>query len=433
MSPSDSVSVFAEGTFEEQLQELLEYTARGTPDEERTALLQSLRDVVKTGSAPLDEDGRRTAFELVLKNTKGVGQGTDRGMCGHHHSRSLLTFAAEIEGFFNLLYSHLFTLWQVNSSEPRQHVVYLLNLISSSPSNSASVKYRILSNLFNAAPRSSALRLPIYTTLFQTAAANGEFEVLAMAKSDVERWLKEWPVSEDEKCQFLKTIIDALTRAGKGDTAYEYRILLVHTLPSSSPQGRSAAVDTIVAALRIPTVFDFDSLYNLDPIIAVRDHEVFPLIQIFLRNGLPEFQAWADGHPTLFETYQLERSQLERKIRLLAFSSLAFDYIGRDLPYSTIASTLQIDTSEVETWTIDVIRVGLISGKLSQTTQNLHVSRSSARKFEREQWEALEKRLFAWKAGLASVIEIVAHAQGRGGSVVEAVQATQTEQVESTA
>ena len=54
--------------------------------------------------------------------------------------------------------------------------------------------------------------------------------------------------------------------------------------------------------------------------------------------------------------------------------------------------------------------------------------RSSARKFEQEQWEALERRLLAWKAGLASVIEIVALAQRRGGNVAEAVQATQNEQ-----
>lgn len=62
--------------------------------------------------------------------------------------------------------------------------------------------------------------------------------------------------------------------------------------------------------------------------------------------------------------------------------------------------------------------------------------KSSARKFEREQWEALEKRLLAWKAGLASVIEVVAQAQRTGGNVVEAMQATQNGQgiqVESTA
>ncbi|KAF9226872.1 hypothetical protein BS17DRAFT_728784 [Gyrodon lividus] len=416
MSPTDSVSVFAEGTFEEQIKELLDYTARSNSEDERTALLQSFKDIVKAeeGAKPIeeDEDRRRRVFELVLNNTNGVGEGSEQ----------------EIEGFFNLLYSHLFALWQADSSETRKHVILLLGVTSASPSDNSSVKYRILSNLFNAIPRSSALRLPVYTTLLQVAAANSELELLALSKSDVERWLKEWQVSDEEKSQFLKTIVDTLTQAGQPEFAYEYRIVYTLSLPPSSPESRSAAIDTIAAALRLPTIFDFDALYNLDAIIAVKDHELFPLLQIFLNNGFPEFRAWADSHSVVLQSYQLERPQLERKIRLLSFSSLGFDYIGHDLPYSTIASTLQIDSSEVDKWTIDVIRAGLLSGKLSQATQNLHVYGSSARKFEREQWEALEKRLLAWKAGLASVIEIVASAQKRGGGVAELVQAPRNEQ-----
>lgn len=60
-----------------------------------------------------------------------------------------------------------------------------------------------------------------------------------------------------------------------------------------------------------------------------------------------------------------------------------------------------------------VLRAGLVVGKLSQTSQTFHVIRASARAFERNQWEALEKRLVAWKAGLASVREAVAATQKR--------------------
>ena len=62
-----------------------------------------------------------------------------------------------------------------------------------------------------------------------------------------------------------------------------------------------------------------------------------------------------------------------------------------------------------------MIRAGLLSGKLSQTTQTLHVTRASARAFEREQWELLEKRLQAWKAGLASVLEVVSATRKKAG------------------
>ena len=70
-----------------------------------------------------------------------------------------------------------------------------------------------------------------------------------------------------------------------------------------------------------------------------------------------------------------------------------------------------------------VIRAGLLSGKLSQTTQTLRVVRATARAFERPQWEALEQRLTAWRAGLESVLEVVASAKKRNTQVLAAVAA----------
>lgn len=50
---------------------------------------------------------------------------------------------------------------------------------------------------------------------------------------------------------------------------------------------------------------------------------------------------------------ELDQTQLERKIRLLSFASLGFAHIGHDLPYSEVASTLQIELNQVEKWAID--------------------------------------------------------------------------------
>ena len=128
----------------------------------------------------------------------------------------------------------------------------------------------------------------------------------------------------------------------------------------------------------------------------------------------------------------LDKSQLERKIRLLSLASLGFKHVGHDLSYTKVADALQVDVEEVEKWAIDgesrlsgsvfilthlipVIRAGLLWAKLSQTTQSLHVTRATARTLEREQWEALEKRLVGWKSGLAGVLEVVANARTQGG------------------
>lgn len=52
-------------------------------------------------------------------------------------------------------------------------------------------------------------------------------------------------------------------------------------------------------------------------------------------------------------TLEISSSELENKIRLLTLASLAFKHIGQNLPYSTIAETLQVDIAEVEKWAID--------------------------------------------------------------------------------
>lgn len=49
----------------------------------------------------------------------------------------------------------------------------------------------------------------------------------------------------------------------------------------------------------------------------------------------------------------LDKSELERKIRLLTLASLAFKHVGHDLPYSKVAEALQIDSEDVEKWAID--------------------------------------------------------------------------------
>jgi translation initiation factor 3 subunit M len=140
---------------------------------------------------------------------------------------------------------------------------------------------------------------------------------------------------------------------------------------------------------------------------------------------LLKFHTWKKN-PADFDTKDLDKTQLERKIRLLGLATLAFQNIGRDLSYSAIAEVLQVEPTEVERWVIDgeiihsftygtglialtsVLRTGLVVGKLSQTNKTFHVLRASVRAFERAQWEALEKRLVAWKTSLASVRDVVA-------------------------
>ncbi|KAF5388187.1 hypothetical protein D9615_000692 [Tricholomella constricta] len=403
MAGADSVSVFAEGTFEEQVQELVNYIVRNRSEGERAEFIRPFQEALKTseGQTPLEQDAdrKRSIFQMVAVEVKSLGDGTDK----------------EIEGFFNLLFSHLFSLHASEGSDTKVYVNAFVQLLTHQPSERKFIKYRILSNLFNAVERTSSLRPLVYIALVQMAGLNNDFDTLQITRANVEKWLSEWNIPQIEKAVFLKNVSDAYLTASQPANAYDYERLYIQTLPSSSSAAQDGAINLIATALRLPTVFDFDPLFKLDAVLAVKDHELFSLLQIFLNDGLLEFKTWEASHSEALEKHKLDRTQLERKIRLLTLASLAFQHIGRDLSYSKITDALQVNPDEVEKWAIDVIRAGLVWGKLSQTTHSLHVTRATARTFEKEQWEALEKRLQAWKSGLNGVLEVVVGAKRQVG------------------
>ncbi|KAH8094944.1 PCI-domain-containing protein [Cristinia sonorae] len=411
MSVTDAISIFAEGTYEEQILELVNYIARPLSDEQRPAFIQTFQDALVTAEGQKliseDDERRRQVLSKVLDEVKDLGSGSER----------------EIEGFFNLVFSHLLALFPFDSSQTKHYITGLLQTISAS-SEPSITKYRIISNLFNTIPKTSGLRFPVQQTLLEIASTHDELNYLALSTGGVEKWLSEWEISPEEKSSFLKTLVEAYSKAGDAETSYQYTLAYVRSLPLSSAE--SAAVSAISTALRSPTVFDFDPLFRLDAVVAAKSHEIFSLLQIFLNDGLSEYKAWEATHADLFPKYDLDKAQLERKIRLLSLATLAFQNIGRDVAYSVLSKALQVEQDDVERWVIDAIRAGLVSGKLSQTTHTFHVVRATARLFEREQWEVLEKRLAAWKTGLASVLEVVASAKKRNGTDGPATTALET-------
>jgi hypothetical protein len=72
-----------------------------------------------------------------------------------------------------------------------------------------------LSNLYNAIPRTSSFRLPVYESLLNIATAKDELEVLQISQKDVQTWLSEWNITPEEKSAFLKSIVDAFVKTGQ--------------------------------------------------------------------------------------------------------------------------------------------------------------------------------------------------------------------------
>ena len=98
------------------------------------------------GKKPIEEDEnrRKLIISKVLADVKGLGEGSDKGGVYYLNLNRYknLTNATEVEGFFNLLFAHLFALYSPSSPELKQYIISLLKVLSSS-SERLSIRYRM--------------------------------------------------------------------------------------------------------------------------------------------------------------------------------------------------------------------------------------------------------------------------------------------------
>ncbi|KAG8741351.1 hypothetical protein FRC10_002968 [Ceratobasidium sp. 414] len=279
---ADAVAVFSEGTFEEQIQELVNYLARGLGDEARAACIRPFQDALLTpeGKTPLAQDAerRKKVIGMVREKVVGLGEGSER----------------EIEGFFNLLISHLVTLFSSPDLEP--HVSALVSAVTAAPEAQSSIVYRVLSNLFNGLPRKSPLRRDVYLALLKLASEQGDLDVLQVERADVKRWLSEWEISEEECAAFLNAVAEAFRKAGDIETAYGYQLFYLHAVCTKSAQALEASTRSISWAVSEPSIFDLDSLLRIDTLEAAQDHPLYSLLKIFSSGDLAQYHTWESEH-----------------------------------------------------------------------------------------------------------------------------------------
>ncbi|KAJ2489729.1 hypothetical protein GGI11_009246 [Coemansia sp. RSA 2049] len=107
----------------------------------------------------------------------------------------------------------------------------------------------------------------------------------------------------------------------------------------------------------------------------------------------------------------VDASKANDKMRLLTVASLAAENLGRDVPFGTVAQAIEVDEDDVEMWIIDVIRSGLIQGKMNQVSRTVLPTRTTYRQFGADQWKALGERLDQWKQSLEQLQPVIANAK----------------------
>lgn len=234
--------------------------------------------------------------------------------------------------------------------------------------------------------------------------------------------LDSWQVVVDDagRRDLYQTIASVLP---PGDIRKQrFLLLLVDSYTSSSSnaigdQAVEAARDATVGAIRDPvSLFVHQrSMLTLPAIQAMgrKYPTLLGLLQVFQEGKLSDYQAFVQsngGENAVLSPWGLEPESCARNMRILSLCSLASEY--EEIAYSVVAETLQLPSdNDVEKWVIAAVSSGLLEAKMDQLQFKVMVERSVVRRFEMDQWKALQSRLRLWKQNVGGVLDSLKESQ----------------------
>ena len=289
--------------------------------------------------------------------------------------------------------------------------------IVSSPQNSVGLQLNILTTIFNILPSDSESRyhvlLAILTIIRKSTAT---FDIIRPQLKTMDVWLQNWDMDKEDARKLYLALSEAAGASSAPSASYQYLLSALRTLQQAdevaTPEAQALSTRAIGTALSAPNTFDFSDLIALDSVQALRksDPTWFALLEIFSTETLADYTEFLSAHGAWGgEQSSLVQPALETKMRLLTLASLAASAgQTRTLAYSAIAKALAIPDAEVEKWVIDVIRAGLVEGKLSQSTQTFLIHRATYRVFGEAQWREVAARLAMWRGSLEGVLRVLA-------------------------
>ncbi|KAJ8612023.1 hypothetical protein MRB53_037666 [Persea americana] len=401
--PGPRTTLLIEGSFKELVEELADWIDAQKPDasslrQEVNPLLETLSKAEESNDADAIETARDEVLEVVVGRAEALNTQADQH------------FIAAYNLLIHLVHQ---------SPNINQYLQPLCKSIAASTAEASTptrfgLALQVLSTVFNTLPSSDAIRLPILFAILDVVAKAGSFDLLRPHLPHIDVWLSEWNVNAQQSRRLFLRVSSIARDAGETELAYDYQVRALRTVTSSdagSDEARKLTVEALSAALQSPTHFDFEDLTALDSVQALRGTEAdtyLALLELFTSDALDDYVDFKTEHSGFIEKAGLDDAALTRKMRLLTLASLAAaSGQTRSLPYAAIAQGLQIPTEDVEVWVIDVIRAGLVEGKLSQLNKTFLIHRSTYRVFRENQWREVAGRLDMWRDSLTSVLAVV--------------------------
>ncbi|GAA5993159.1 hypothetical protein JCM10908_001317 [Rhodotorula pacifica] len=353
-------------------------------------------------------------------------------------------------GFTNLVLSLLLSLFSESEelADLTRSLVRAIAAENPTPAShtpAMSTRYTALATIFNALPTSatsSALRREVLETLVAYAAKNDDLSIVRPALENHQLEQDHLAATGDKDtttASIVRSLIGNVVDGSRTDPLGTLRLareLLVDRL-SSSAEGSSSQEETREKLQKtlMALLLASNEVYDLTPFARIvptaSEDALSKTFKLFLSgNSSDALPTQADLESALSSStlipsssssssaqglLALDRSELEKKLKLLQLARLCEDRVGKEVGYEEIAKRLGLqgqtgeEGEEVEEWVIDAVRASLVQGRLSQPTHSFFVTRAAPLSFSSsssqcsDSWRTIEERLQGWKEALERV------------------------------
>ncbi|XP_063397935.1 eukaryotic translation initiation factor 3 subunit M-like [Mytilus trossulus] len=273
---------------------------------------------------------------------------------------------------------------------------------SSSGDKRASLRIKLLSNLFSGLDEKSSSRADVYLCLVKLAHQTDLLYLVNTNLTNVKKWAKQWDVSSTKYQNILRSLHDALLDTKTSEAATKVMIDLLGTYTEdNASQAKNDAHRCIVTHLADPNTFLMDHLLLLKPVKFLEGELIHDLLSIFVSGTITQYQQFYKTNTDFVKSLGLSHDQNLRKMRMLTFMQMSEN--KKELDYSVIQKELDLQESEIEEFIIDILRTKSVRVKIDQMQKKVVIHSSIHRQFGRQHWQMIQQSLLHWRDNLDTV------------------------------
>jgi len=283
----------------------------------------------------------------------------------------------------------------------------------------ASIRLKTMASIYNILGGKGGARYSTMLAIIQYASSAGKAELAQVAPqcAGIDGMLSEWGSDVAKTRELYTAIYTAAAKHGNSADAHAFRLKFLNSFQGqpATPDALAQACIAVGEVIGNPSVFQFDDYLELDAVKALKNDaanaSVYALLELFSSGDLKAFKEYYSKNEAVLKKLELNKDACVLKMRLLTLCSLGARQVS--ISYPEIASCLEVDESEVETWGIKAIEAKLMDAKLDQLQRCLIVSHCAARLFSQAHWATMRSKLVGWRERMQQLQQVIQATRAR--------------------